>query len=91
MNRRSFLAALCAAPLIPAAAKAVQPVSKPFSFKDGVLYLDQVDVSNAYIGGLTVRESNIGPPPEFWVESRRDGMHIVYAEKFGIPPVKIAR
>lgn len=89
MNRRSFLAALCAAPFIPAAAKAGQPESEPFVWKGGVLHLDNVDISNAYISSLIVRESNIAP--EYRVESRRDGMHIVYAEKFGIPPVKIAR
>ncbi|UXS22905.1 hypothetical protein [Agrobacterium tumefaciens] len=89
MNRRSFLAALCAAPFIPVAAKAAQSVSEPFVWKGGVLHLENVDISNAYISSLIVRESNIAP--EYRVESRRDGMHIVYAEKFGIPPVKIAR
>ncbi len=89
MNRRSFLAALCAAPFIPVAAKAAQPVGNPFIFEDGILYLDKIDISNAYIGNLTVRESNIAP--EYRVEARENGMHIVYAEKYGIPPVKIAR
>ena len=74
MNRRSFLAALSAAPFIPAAAKAVQPVTKPFVFQDGVLYLTDVrvnelsaltsaignvDISNAYIGNLIARDINI--------------------------------
>ncbi len=89
MNRRSFLAALSAAPFIPVAAKAAQAVSKPFVFQDGVLHLDNIDISNAYVDPLIVRDSNIAP--EYRVESRRDGMHIVYAEKFGIPPVKITR
>ncbi len=89
MNRRSFLAALFVAPFIPAAAKAAQPVSKPFSFKDGVMHLDNVDISNAYVDPLIVRDSNLAP--DYRVESRDDGMYIVYAEKFGISPVKIAR
>lgn len=74
MNRRSFLAALCAAPFIPVAAKIAEPVSKPFVFQDGTLYLTDVrvntlsglsgvlgnvDISNAYIGHLTVGKSNI--------------------------------
>jgi hypothetical protein len=91
MNRRSFIAALCAAPFVPVAAKAAQPVGNPFIFENGILCLDKINISNAYIGNLTVSESNIAPPPESRVESRRDGIHIAYAEKFGIPPVKIAR
>jgi hypothetical protein len=101
MNRRSFLAALCAAPFVPAAAKeataevnpswAAEPVPNGFAAINGVNSIDlgNVDISNAHFGTLVVRESNIAP--EFSVESRRDGMHIVYAEKFGIPPVQIAR
>ena len=74
MNRRSLLAALRAAPFLPAAAKAAQPVSKPFVFQNGTLYLTDlrvnqlselsgvlgsVDISNAHIGDLTVGKSNI--------------------------------
>lgn len=74
MNRRSFLAALCAAPFIPVAAKAVQTETKPFVFQDGTLYLTDIrvnelssissvlgsiDISNAHIGQLRVGKSNI--------------------------------
>ncbi len=74
MNRRSFLAALCAAPFIPAAAKAAQTETKPFVFQDGTLHLTDVrvdrlshlssvlgnvDISNARIGQLRVGKSNI--------------------------------
>lgn len=62
MNRRSFLAALCVAPATVAAGmfhKAMQPVRAPFVVKDGVLYLDKIDISNAYISTLIVRDSNI--------------------------------
>lgn len=91
MNRRAFLAALCAAPFIPVAAKAAQPVSKPFVWKDGVLHLDNVDISSANFGTLIVHDSNIARPPEYWVESREEGMRIVYAEKYGVPPLEITR
>jgi hypothetical protein len=74
MNRRSFLAALCAAPFIPVAAKAAHTETKPFVFRDGTLYLTDirvnrlsalssvlgnVDISSAYIVNLIVGTSNI--------------------------------
>ncbi|TQN59577.1 hypothetical protein FLX27_21945 [Agrobacterium tumefaciens] len=34
-------------------------VKAPFVVKDGVLYLDKIDISNAYISTLIVRDGNI--------------------------------
>lgn len=75
MNRRSFLAALCAAAILPAA-KLVADNQEvmPFPFKKGPLIcqftecgalsdlsanLDKIDISNACIGPLFVGKSNI--------------------------------
>jgi hypothetical protein len=75
MNRRSFLAALCAASILPAAKLiADNQEVMPFPFKKGPLIcqftecgalsdlsakLGNVDISNAYIGTLVVSQSNI--------------------------------
>ena len=61
MNRRSLLAVLCTASVLPVAKliEVMQPARAPFVVKDGVLYLDKIDISNAYISTLIVRDSNI--------------------------------
>jgi len=46
MKRRSFFAALLAAPFIPYTAKAATSAKVPFAFKDGVLLLDEVKVNS---------------------------------------------
>jgi hypothetical protein len=46
MKRRSFFAALLAAPFIPYAAKSAQAAKAPFIIQDGVLYLNEVKVNS---------------------------------------------
>lgn len=61
MKRRSFFAALLAAPFISVAAKSAQAAKAPFVFKDGVLLLDEVKVNSlsvlsAELGNVEITE-----------------------------------